>query len=76
MQGALKEVHREKELLERRLEDVEGGRDKADSLKLQELEVGLVVILDPLFLLYFLKAGSCPPDGRPLYLLTGDSCTS
>jgi len=39
LQGALKEAHREKEVLERKLEEVENGRGQADLLKLQELEV-------------------------------------
>ena len=41
LQSALKEAHREKEMLERRLEDVEGTRSQQESLRLQEVEVGL-----------------------------------
>ena len=41
LQSALKEAHREKEVLERRLEDVEGTRSQQESLRLQEVEVGL-----------------------------------
>ena len=40
LQSALKEAHREKEVLERRLEDVEGTRGQQESLRLQEVEVG------------------------------------
>ena len=40
LQSALKEAHREKEVLERRLEDVEGTRTQQESLRLQEVEVG------------------------------------
>merc|ERR1719410_1225693 len=39
LQSALKEAHREKEVLERRLEDVEGTRNQQESLRLQEVEV-------------------------------------
>ena len=41
LQSALKEAHREKEVLERRLEDVEGTRSQQESLRLQEVEVGV-----------------------------------
>ena len=41
LQSALKEAHREKEVLERRLEDVEGSRSQQESLRLQEVEVGV-----------------------------------
>ena len=43
LQSALKEAHREKEMLERRLEDVEGTRSQQESLRLQEVEVGLSI---------------------------------
>ena len=43
LQSALKEAHREKEVLERRLEDVEGTRSQQESLRLQEVEVGLSI---------------------------------
>ena len=40
LQSALKEAHREKDVLERRLEEVEGTRGQQESLRLQEVEVG------------------------------------
>ena len=48
LQGALKEAHREKESLERKLEEIENSvagaeRQSAEILKLQELEVRVIV---------------------------------
>jgi hypothetical protein len=50
LQGALKEAHREKDQLERRLEEAEGPGATRDLLKLQELEVSPVQFRSPLLM--------------------------
>ena len=73
LQSALKEAHREKEVLERRLEDVEGTRNQQESLRLQEVEVENSQLRSDLDRLRQAVAGGGDEENNAVRELTGES---
>ena len=71
LQSALKEAHREKEVLERRLEDVEGTRNQQESLRLQEVEVENSQLRSDLDRLRQAVAGGGDEENNAVRELTG-----
>ena len=72
LQSALKEAHREKEVLERRLEDVEGTRNQQESLRLQEVEVENSQLRSDLERLRQAVAGGGDEENNAVRELTGE----
>ena len=72
LQSALKEAHREKEVLERRLEDVEGTRNQQESLRLQEVEVENSQLRSDLDRLRQAVAGGGDEENNAVRELTGE----
>ena len=72
LQSALKEAHREKEVLERRLEDVEGTRNQQESLRLQEVEVENSQLRTDLDRLRQAVAGGGDEENNAVRELTGE----
>ena len=72
LQSALKEAHREKEVLERRLEDVEVTRNQQESLRLQEVEVENSQLRSDLDRLRQAVAGGGDEENNAVRELTGE----
>ena len=72
LQSALKEAHREKEVLERRLEDMEGTRNQQESLRLQEVEVENSQLRSDLDRLRQAVAGGGDEENNAVRELTGE----
>ena len=65
-------AHREKEVLERRLEDVEGTRNQQESLRLQEVEVENSQLRTDLDRLRQAVAGGGDEENNAVRELTGE----